>query len=231
MHHHPILMASSPHQGPKYEVGWCQTQSRRRHHPTWMDLNVRHAIAPAHSAVPPFAFFVGSFKFSVEAACKMAVCINVMGKHWVWCRAGSLVDLSLFFSDLMASSFSRPLSVVPCMQWHAAIPITIKAITSAKGGPGPLQGGTHASHIALCGLGPHAFFLVETCFCTVYNFNICYFSPLNTQVRVLLSESAHAYVVALPIFPFSITWQLCQPFVTWFLLSLSDHFSPIGDRN
>ncbi len=140
-------------------------------------------------------FFVGGFEFSVEAACKMVVCINVMGKCQVWCYAGSLVDLSLFFSDLMASSFSRPLLVVPCMQWHAAIPVTIKAIALAKGRSSPLQGGTHASRVALCGLGPHAFFLVETCFCTVYNFNICYFSLLNTQVRVLLSESAHTYVL------------------------------------
>ena len=192
---------------------------------------MRHAIAPAHSGVPLFTFFIGGFKFSIEAACKMAVCINMTGKCQVWCRAGSLVDLSLFFSDLMASSFSRPLSVVLCMQWHAVIPVTIKAIALAKGGPGLCRGGMHASCIALCGLGPYAFFFVETCFCTVYNFNICYFSPLNTQVRVLLSESACTYVVMLPIFPISIIWQLCQPFVTWFLLSLLDHFSPIRDQN
>jgi hypothetical protein len=142
-------------------------------------------ITSAHSTVPPFTFFVGSFEFSVEVACEMAVCIDVMGKCQVRCHAGSLVDLSLFFSDPMASSFSRPLSVVPCMQWHAAIPITIKAIASAKGRPGPLQGGTHASCVALYGPDPHAFFFVETCFCTVYILNTCYFSLLNTQVRVL----------------------------------------------
>src|SRR6266853_2246519 len=121
-----------------------------------MDLNMRHAIAPAHSSVPLFTFFIGGFKFSIEAACKMAVCINMTGKCQVWCHAGSLVNLSLFFNDLMASSFSRPLSVVLCMHWHTVIPITIKAITSVKGVPGPLQGGTHALHIALCGPGPHA---------------------------------------------------------------------------
>ncbi len=202
-------MASSLHQSPKYKMGWHQTQSWCRHHSTQMDLNVRCTITSAHSAVPPFTFFIGSFKFSVEAACKIAVCINMIGKYWVWCCAGSLVNLSLFFSDLMASSFSRPLSVVLCMQWHTVIPITIKAITSVKGVPGPLQGGTHALHIALCGPGPHAFFFVETCFCTIYNFNTCYFLPLNTQVRVLLSESACAYVIALHIFPISIIWQLC----------------------
>jgi hypothetical protein len=156
-----------------------------------MDLNVRHAITPAYSAVPPFAFFVGGFEFSVEAACKMVVCIDVMGKRRV----------------------------------------TIKSIASAKGRPGPLQGGTHASRVALCGPGPHAFFLLKHASVLYINSIYVIFSLLNTQVRVLLSESAHAYVVAHPIFPISITWQLCQPFVMWFLLSLSDHFSPIGNQN
>ena len=96
---------------------------------------MRRAIAPAHSAMPPFTFFMGGFEFSVEVACKMAVCIDVTGKRQV----------------------------------------TIKSIASAKGRPSPLQGGMHASHVALCGPGPHAFFFVETCFCTVYKFNICYF--------------------------------------------------------
>ncbi len=48
-----------------------------------------HAIAPTHSAVPPFTFFMGGFKFAVLAACEMVVCINAMGKRQVWCCAGS----------------------------------------------------------------------------------------------------------------------------------------------
>jgi hypothetical protein len=75
------------------------------------------------------------------------------------------------------------------------------------------------------------FFLLKHASVLYINSIYVIFSPLNTQVRVLLSESAHAYVVAHPIFPISVMWQLCQPFVTWFLLSLSDHFSPIGNRN
>jgi hypothetical protein len=68
-----------------------QHQHRHRPIPTALSLHL-----DSHSIVPPFAFFVGSFKFAVSAACEMVVWFVSMRRENIRFGVVLAADLSCF---------------------------------------------------------------------------------------------------------------------------------------
>ncbi len=93
-------------------------------------------FSPPHSAVPSFAFLWVALSLLLWWHVRWQF-VSMQQKD---VRFGVVlaVNLSLFFINLMVSSFLRPLLVVPYMQWHGYDPHHYQSHYISEGGPSPL---------------------------------------------------------------------------------------------